>query len=129
MRRIFILLAAAASLVIVAAPAQAQSTFTIDSASLVNDFQAQVNGTIVCYAGDNLFINVELHQRPTTSAFGFAPDQICTGNPQTWTVTTSPSNRPLHPGPALVNADATVCDPFFFDCTVTNTSEEIRLTK
>lgn len=139
MRRMLILVAAATGLVIASAPAQAQPdeppeptgpTVTIESGKLLNDWQVRVTGTVTCEVGDEFTVSVEVRQRPDLNGSGgsFTPIS-CTGEPQQWTATTFPSQRPWHPGPAFVYAFGSACDPEFVECTFAETFRDVHLSK
>lgn len=112
LKRLLVLCALVAALVVPATASAATSTnVTVQSATLLNNFQVQVVGTIQCVATEQYFVQVQVFQRgpgQTNQTGSGSTSGICQSNsPQSWVITVT--GGPFSPGKALIQAFGQVC--------------------
>jgi hypothetical protein len=117
--------------VVVATPASAQTTPTVDvtSATLVARGAAvDVRATVTCEAGSSAFLGVNVRQRSGNriAQGGGSKSFTCTGLPQTITVRVGNfTDVPFRVGEALVETFLQACNGF--ECQSVETSETVRI--
>jgi hypothetical protein len=127
-RRLVLTMLLIASLAVPSAATAATTTnVTIQSATLVNNFQVQVTGTIQCTQGEQYFVSVTVLQRgpgQTSQEGSGSTSGICSSNTnQGWIVTVT--GGPFSPGKALILASGQVCG--FTSCAFDQDDRTIRL--
>ena len=111
-KRLLLLLAVVGALAAPGAVQAATTTnVTIQSATLLNNFQVQVVGTIQCVSNEQYQVQVSVLQRGpgqvNQQGFG-STSGVCVNNgPQGWVVTAQ--GGPFSPGKAFIQATGQVC--------------------
>lgn len=129
LRRVILVAALTGGLIAPAVPAHAAPSVnvTIQSATLINNFQVQVVGEISCTFAANYNISVQVRQsgpgQTIQQGNGFTGGECSTNGPTSWVVTVN--GGPFSQGKALVTADGGVCD--FTGCGFDTDSRQIRL--
>ena len=114
LKRLLALSALLVTLVVPATVNAATSTnINVQSATLQNNFQVQVTGTIQCAFGEQYSVNVQVFQRGpgqvNQTGQGFVNGTCSSNGPQAWLVTVT--GGPFSPGKALISAFGQVCGP------------------
>jgi hypothetical protein len=128
LKRIVVLFALLAALVVPStANAATTTSINVQSATLLNNFQVQVTGTIQCTFPDSYFVNIQVYQRGPGQAnqtgSGSTSGQCTNNGPQSWIVTVT--GGPFSPGKALITAFGQVCGPT--GCAFDQEDQTIRL--
>ena len=112
LKRILVLFALLAAFVVPSTASAATTTsINVQSATLLNNFQVQVVGTIQCTFPDSYSVQVGVFQRgpgqTNQTGSGFTSGQCSSNGPQSWIVTVT--GGPFSPGKALITATGNVC--------------------
>ena len=124
------LLSTAAILSVLAMPAMAVTSLSVDDTGVLqgNGGRVIISGSLTCTSGDSVYVGIDLQQgQGRTLASGSGGNSfVCAGGTMDYEIpVTSFSGRPFKTGRAAVSVNASSCG--FVTCTQMSVSEEIRL--